>query len=123
MPIIGTVTVIAGGDSEELRGYRVRILCIQKDALRSPRAVSYLKSDEEIAAAGGVTRFDRVVAALLMEGDRELECTLDPRAMDLECFAHLGAVADAPSATDQGTEGEHGTPGSPADALPVASRW
>jgi hypothetical protein len=51
---------------------------------------SYLRDEDEIARAGGVTADDRVEVQPWLEGGQRWSfvCS-DPRAVDLACFRHL----------------------------------
>ncbi|MBN1336436.1 MAG: hypothetical protein JXB39_10790 [Deltaproteobacteria bacterium] len=89
--VIGTVTRYTGTEHGYLTGYKVRVVAVFK-----PRNDSaYLTDDDEIARAGGVTGADRFeVQPRIREEGRFSFVTSDPRAVDLEAFAHLAHGTD-----------------------------
>ncbi len=94
MKTIGLETVYRGSEHRYLGGLRVRIVAVLKGAAREGRDpdedYAYLKDDDEIARAGGVTADDRIEVQPWMEKEQRFSfVTSDPRAIDLECFAEL----------------------------------
>ena len=92
--IIGSTTTTSHGTEHPyLVGYKIKIVAVLKggaDPAVDPDDVQILRSDEEIAAAGGVQVTDRVEVVPFLESEGRFSfVTSDPRACDLECFAHL----------------------------------
>jgi hypothetical protein len=56
---------------------------------------TYLTTDEEIAAAGGVTADDRIEVAPVIRAGSTSFVSSDARAIDLECFLHLRPMPKA----------------------------
>ncbi|MFP2963772.1 hypothetical protein NVS55_08110 [Myxococcus stipitatus] len=84
MSILGTTTTYVGSEHGYLRGYRVRIVAVLK------ADGSYVKDHDELARVGGVTADDRIEVQPWLEAESRFSfVTSDPRAVDLECFAHL----------------------------------
>ena len=88
--ILGSITTYHGTEHPYLRGYKVRIVAVMKRAATPDRDDSYLRDEEELARAGGVTADDRVEVQPWLEGEQRWSfvCS-DPRAVDLACFRHL----------------------------------
>ena len=81
MKTLGTTTTYDGTEHAYLRGHKVRIVAVLKNALRA---------DEDLERAGGVTADDRVeVQPWLAAEGRFSFVSSDPRAIDLACFASL----------------------------------
>ena len=94
MKALGTVTTYHGTEHPYLRGHKVRIIAVFKNAARSdydPDAKdSYLNDETDIVRRGGVTAADRVEVQPWLEKEGRFSfVSSDPRAVDLECFAHL----------------------------------
>lgn len=84
MKTIGRATTYVGSEHAYLRGYRVRIIAVLK------ADGSYVKDDDELVRLGGVTAEDRVDVQPWLEAEGRFSfVSSDPRAVDLECFAHL----------------------------------
>ena len=81
---IGTTTTYLGSEHGYLRGYHVRIVAVLKvDG-------SFIKDEEDLVRAGGVTADDRVEVQPWLEAEGRFSfVTSDPRAVDLTCFEHL----------------------------------
>jgi len=91
---IGTITTYDGDEHPYLRGHRVRIVAVMKGAAASnhdpDREGSYLRDEEDVVRAGGITADDRVeVQPWLERKQRWSFVTSDPHAVDLACFRHL----------------------------------
>ena len=92
--ILGSTTTYHGTEHPYLRGLKVRIVGVMKRAAAPDydpdRDGAYLRDEEEIARAGGVTADDRVeVQPWLKEERRWSFVCSDPLATDLACFARL----------------------------------
>jgi hypothetical protein len=93
--ILGVVTTYHGSEHSYLRGQKVRIVAIIKNAARGDDCSldadnAYLKNDADIHRYGGVTVNDRVeVQPWIEKKGRFSFATSDPRAIDLAAFAHL----------------------------------
>ena len=98
--IIGSTTTYHGDEHPYLRGLKVRIVAVMKRAAAPDydpdRDGSYLRDEDEIARAGGVTADDRVEVQPWLAGERRWSfvCS-DPRALDLGCFRKLAKAASA----------------------------
>jgi hypothetical protein len=98
--IIGSTTTYHGDEHPYLRGLKVRIVAVMKRAAAPDydpdRDGSYLRDEDEIARAGGVTADDRVEVQPWLAGERRWSfvCS-DPRALDLGCFKKLAEAASA----------------------------
>jgi hypothetical protein len=92
---IGTTTRYSGTEHGYLRGHKVRIVAVLKNAARPAIDVdgpdyAHIDDEDELVRAGGVTADDRVeVQPWLEEQGRFSFVTSDPRAIDMACFAHL----------------------------------
>lgn len=85
--IIGTTTTYTGTVHPYLRGYEVVIVAVHHGILLDPDNCTILRSDEAIAAAGGVdAETDLVEVAPVLEGGRTSWVTSDARVQDLEIF-------------------------------------
>ncbi len=94
MKTLGIVTTYHGTEHRYLRGQKVRIIAVFKNAARpdfDPDAEDgYIDDDDAIARCGGVTADDRVEVQPWIEKEGRFSfASSDPRATDLECFAHL----------------------------------
>jgi len=92
--ILGVVTTYHGSEHPYLRGHKVRVIAVLKNAARSdydPDADNgYLKDDADITCWGGVSADDRIeVQPWLDKEGRFSFVSSDPRAIDLAAFAHL----------------------------------
>ena len=91
--VIGAITTYLGDEIPGLKGQKVRVLYVLRGALRpdhDPEAEDALVDDEEtLERLGGVTAWDRVDAQMIHPDGRQSFVHLDPRAVDLELFAHL----------------------------------
>ena len=91
--VVGRRTTYQGDEHPYLRGYTVVVVALLKGALEVEE-YGYLQDDDAIRAAGGVGPLDRVeVTPWLEDKGRVSFVTSDPRAIDLACFANLGAEA------------------------------
>lgn len=92
---IGAITTCDSDEHRYLRGYRVRIVAVLRNAARPDIDVdgpdyAHIDDEDELARAGGVTADDRVEVAPWLEKEvRYSFVTSDPRAVDLACFASL----------------------------------
>lgn len=91
--VIGRVTTYKGTEHRYLSGRKVRIVAVTKGAARpGGEDCAYLTDDADIARAGGVTADDRVEVQPWIEDEGRFSfATSDPLAVDLECFAGVGA--------------------------------
>jgi len=93
--VIGTVTTYHGDEHPYLRGHKVRIVAVLKNAAKPDIDVDgpdydHISDDEDLARAGGVTRDDRIEVQPWIEQEGRFSfVTSDPRAVDLGCFANL----------------------------------
>jgi hypothetical protein len=92
--ILGSTTTYHGTEHPYLRGCTVRIVGVMKRAATPDydpeRDGSYLRDEDEIARADGVTADDRVEVQPWLEGEQRWSfVTSDPRAIDLACFSGL----------------------------------
>lgn len=93
--IIGMTTTYTGTELRFMAGLTVRIVGVIKgaasDAYNPDADGTYITDNVSLAAAGGVTASDRVEVQPWIEKDGRFSfAASDPRAIDLECFAHLG---------------------------------
>lgn len=91
---IGTITTYDGDEHPYLRGHWVRIVAVMKGAAASDhdpdREGSYLRDEEDVVRAGGVTPADRIEVHPWLEREQRWSFVAsDPRALDLACFLHL----------------------------------
>ena len=99
--ILGSTTTYHGTEHPYLKGYRVRIVAVLKNAARPDIDVdgpdyATISDEDDLARAGGVTADDRVeVQPWLKETGRFSFVTSDPRAVDLACFKKLAKAASA----------------------------
>jgi hypothetical protein len=92
--IIGTATTYHGSEHAYLRGNKVRIVAVMKSAAAPghdpDKDGAYLRGDEDIARAGGITADDRIEVQPWIEQEGRFSfATSDPRATDLGCFKNL----------------------------------
>lgn len=92
--ILGSTTTYHGTEHVYLRNCKVRIVAVMKRAAAPnydpDRDDSYLRDEEDIARAGGVTADDRIeIQPWLDEEKRWSFATSDPRAVDLAIFRKL----------------------------------
>ena len=98
--IIGATTSYNGNEQKYLRNYKIKIIAILKNAVLSkgesydPDAKdAYINDNEYLIKNGGVTENDRVeVTPWLVKEKRYSWVSSDPKAVDLEIFAHLKEV-------------------------------
>jgi len=91
---LGIVTTYRGTEHPYLRGHKVRVIAVFKNAARpdyDPEAEDgYLTDEADIARSGGVTADDRVEVQPWLEKEGRFSfASSDPRAIDLACYAHL----------------------------------
>lgn len=94
MTMLGTTTTYDGTEHAYLRGHKVRIVAVLKNALRADydpdRDGQYIRDEEDLERAGGVTADDRVEVQPWLAAERRFSfVSSDPRAIDLACFASL----------------------------------
>lgn len=94
MTTLGTTTTYDGTEHAYLRGHKVRIIAVLKNALRADydpdRDGQYIRDEEDLERAGGVTADDRVEVQPWLAAERRFSfVSSDPRAIDLACFASL----------------------------------
>lgn len=94
MTTLGTTTTYDGTEHAYLRGHKVRIVAVLKNALRADhdpdRDGQYIRDEEDLERAGGVTADDRVEVQPWLAAERRFSfVSSDPRAIDLACFASL----------------------------------
>ena len=94
MTTLGTTTTYDGTEHAYLRGHKVRIVSVLKNALRADydpdRDGQYIRDEEDLERAGGVTADDRVEVQPWLAAERRFSfVSSDPRAIDLACFASL----------------------------------
>ena len=94
MKTLGIVTTYHGTEHPYLRGHKVLVMAVMKNAARSDCDLdaegSYLTDYADIARAGGVTADDRVEVQPWIEKEGRFSFVAsDPRAIDLACYAHL----------------------------------
>ena len=94
MTTLGTTTTYDGAEHAYLRGHKVRIVAVLKNALRADydpdRDGQYIRDEEDLERAGGVTADDRVEVKPWLAAERRFSfVSSDPRAIDLACFASL----------------------------------
>ena len=94
MTTLGTTTTYDGAEHAYLRGHKVRIVAVLKNALRADydpdRDRQYIRDEEDLERAGGVTADDRVEVQPWIAAERRFSfVSSDPRAIDLACFASL----------------------------------
>lgn len=91
--VIGSSTTYIGDEIPGLKGQQVRIFAVLRGGLRpdaNPDADDYYVNDNEtLARLGGVTAEDCIDAAPIRPDGTTSFVHVDPRAIDLECFAHL----------------------------------
>jgi len=84
MKTLGTTTTYDGTEHGYLRGHKVRIIAVLK------ADGSFIKDEDHLVRAGGVTAEDRVEVQPWLEAEGRFSfVTSDPRAIDLACFEHL----------------------------------
>lgn len=94
MKTLGATTTYDGTEHGYLRGHKVRIVAVLKNALRADydpdQDGQYIRDEEDLERAGGVTADDRVeVQPWIAAEGRFSFVWSDPRAIDLACFASL----------------------------------
>ena len=97
---IGEVTTYHGDEHPYLRGYKVRIVAILKNAADPDLDVDgpdydHISDDLDLERAGGVTANDRIEVAPWIEKEGRFSwVTSDPKAIDLACFKMLAKLSD-----------------------------
>jgi len=98
--ILGSTTTYHGTEHPYLKGYKVRIVAVLKNAARPDIDVdgpdyAHLSDEDDLARAGGVTADDRIEVQPWMEKEGRFSSfvTSDPRAVDLACFRKLAKTA------------------------------
>ena len=93
--IIGKTTTYNGTEHRYMKGYKVRIVAILKNAAKPDIDVDgpdydNISDDIDLERAGGVTAFDRIEVQPWIEKEGRFSwVTSDPLAVDLACFKHL----------------------------------
>lgn len=92
--VIGSITTYVGTEITGLKGCQVRIRAVLRGALRPDVDFDgeghYVADDHTLARLGGVTAEDRLdVQAWNEAAGRFSFVSVDPRAVDLACFAAL----------------------------------
>ena len=92
--ILGSTTTYLGTEHPYLRGCKVRIVGVMKGAAAPDHDPehedSYLRDEDALALAGGVTADDRIEVQPWLAGEQRWSfVTSDPRAIDLACFRRL----------------------------------
>jgi hypothetical protein len=92
--ILGSTTTYHGSEHPYLRCCKVRIVAVMKGAAAPDHDPehedSYLRDEDALACAGGVTADDRIeVQPWLADEQRWSFVTSDPRAIDMDCFRGL----------------------------------
>jgi hypothetical protein len=92
--ILGSTTTYHGTEHPYLRDCTVRIVGVMKRAAAPDydpeRDGSYLRDEDEITRADGVTADDRVEVQPWLEGEQRWSfVSSDPRAVDLAIFRNL----------------------------------
>jgi hypothetical protein len=94
--ILGSTTTYNGTEHPYLRNCKVRIVAVMKRAAAPDQDGSYLRDEDAVARAGGVTADDRIEVQPWLEEERRWSfVTSDPRALDLGCFKKLAKAASA----------------------------
>ncbi len=91
---IGVVTTYHGREHPYLCGHKVRIVAVMKGAAAPAhdpdKDGTYLRDEDNVERAGGVTATDRVEVQPWLEQEGRFSFVAnDPRAIDLGCFKHL----------------------------------
>jgi hypothetical protein len=93
---IGKVTTFIGKNEHQyLKGYKVRIIAVLKNAARPGIDVDgpdydHISDDDDLIRAGGVTANDCVEVQPWIEQEGRFSfVSSDPRATDLACFRNL----------------------------------
>lgn len=101
--VIGRVTTYNGTEHRYLRGFKVKIVAVIRDAARldDDAEGAYLADDKELARAGGATADDPTEVQPWLEREgRFCFVTSDPRVVDLECFTRPACAADGAEVAD-----------------------
>ena len=99
--ILGSTTTYHGTEHRYLKGYKVRIVAVLKNAARPDLDVDgpdyvHISDEDDLARAGGVTADDRIEVQPWMEKEGRFSfVTSDPRAVDLACFRKLAKAQSA----------------------------
>ncbi len=97
---IGKVTTYHGDEHRYMKGYKVRIVAILKNAADPDLDVDgpdhdHITDDLDLERAGGVTANDRIEVAPWIEKEGRFSwVTSDPLAGDLACFKKLAKSSD-----------------------------
>lgn len=91
--VLGSSTTYIGDEIPSLKRQQVRIFAVLRGGTRPDADTDaddyYVDMEEKLARLGGVTAEDRIdTAPVLLNGSTSF-VHVDPRAIDLECFAHL----------------------------------
>jgi len=92
--VIGSITTYVGTEIPGLKGCEVRIRAVLRGALRPDVDFDgeehYVADDATLARLGGVTADDRLDVQAWSEAHARYSfVSVDPRAVDLACFAAL----------------------------------
>jgi len=92
---IGKTTTYNGTEHRYMKGYKVRIVAILKNAAKPDIDVDgpeyqNISDDIDLERAGGVTAYDCIEVQPWIEKEGRFSwVTSDPKAVDLACFKHL----------------------------------
>jgi hypothetical protein len=91
--VLGSITNYQGTEIRGIQGCKVRILAVLRNALSPSVDVDapdcYVTDEETLKRLGGVTGLDRIEVQHIDASGRQCAVRIDPRAIDLACFAHL----------------------------------
>ena len=93
--ILGSTTTYHGTEHLYLKGYKVRIVAVLKNAARPDLDVdgpdyAHIDDEDDLVRAGGVTADDRIEVQPWIEKEGRFSfVTSDPRAVDPACFRKL----------------------------------
>lgn len=92
---IGKTTTYTGTEHRYMKGYKVRIVAVLKNAAKPGIDVDgpeydNISDDDDLDRKGGVTAFDRIEVQPWIEKEGRFSwVTSDPKAIDLVCFSEL----------------------------------
>ncbi|OGR04461.1 MAG: hypothetical protein A2284_09470 [Deltaproteobacteria bacterium RIFOXYA12_FULL_61_11] len=94
MKIIGAITTCTSAEHKYLKGYKVKIVGVIKNAARADydpdKDDRILRSDEALKSAGGLTADDRVEVQPFLEKEGRFSfVSSDPKAVELANFRKL----------------------------------
>ena len=126
MKTLGITTTYDGTEHGYLRGHKVRIVAVLKNALRADydpdQDGQYIREEEDLERAGGVTADDRVEVQPWLAAERRFSfVSSDPRAIDLACFASLKRSRVSDDALHHGAQAHHASQGRAREGRRVPS--